>query len=545
MTPGADDAVKGLTPARFGGTVRDSLALLRPDAGLFAFVLAVNLVGAALTGIGDPMALKLVVDSLSDANIRFFLILTGLMIFIYGSYRALSYVSSLGAQRLRNRLTERLVSQLVSRFYQLPYPRVAGGEKGYFISRIYDEPAKVAQVVTVLVDLFASAMICVCALSVCLYLSWKVTLMVSCLVPVLVFLSRRYGSRIRRTSLVETEAEAQLREGLGRAVDGYKNVRMFRLHGVVHRHFDGLLNLYLDSLYARYRQGAAFRGLSGWFLSTAETVVMIVAGLQVVRGGLSLGGLFGFVSAYWRVVNSFHSMASVVPNLATANAHLERVREMLDGPTRDGEEDRPVAADGDWGLVNAVAGYGGPPVLNGLSLRWSDGESVLVVGANGCGKSTLAHVLSGFLPTDSGDARLPGLARTSALLPPFGFLPGTLRDNLTHASEDLGGEGYVRRLAADFGLAERLDEDPATFSDGQKKRAQILMTLAKDADCYLLDEPLANVDPESKDQIIEAIFQRSEGRGLIVILHGDERFHSRFDRVVDLSAAAQALSVPA
>ena len=60
------------------------------------------------------------------------------------------------------------------------------------------------------------------------------------------------------------------------------------------------------------------------------------------------------------------------------------------------------------------------------------------------------------------------------------------------------------------------------------------MTLTKDADYYVLDEPLANVDPASKDLVMDRILERTDGKGLIVVMHGDERYHRRFDRCVDL-----------
>ena len=61
------------------------------------------------------------------------------------------------------------------------------------------------------------------------------------------------------------------------------------------------------------------------------------------------------------------------------------------------------------------------------------------------------------------------------------------------------------------------------------------MSLLKDADFCVFDEPLASVDPESKDRVIEAILAGTEGKGLLVVLHGDDQYRPRFDREVSLA----------
>lgn len=513
--------------AKLFQVIRKSFGLFRPEPGLLAFILAVNLLGAALTGIADPLSLKLLIDSLTRGDRRFFLLLSGALILIYLLFRVLSYVSDLFTQRLRNRLCSRLTSGLIQDFYRLPYSRVSQQDRGYFISRLYDEPAKVTEAVNLVVQLFSSLAICLCAIAVCFFLSWKVAILVSTLVPVLIVLTNRYGSRIRRTSLEESEAEARLREGLGRAVESYKNVKLFRLHKQVFHRMDGLLQGSLDATYTRFRHSAVFKLFSGTFLSLAESAVMIGSGYQVLQGELSVGGLFAFTSAHWRVIGAFQNLTVLIPAFTRLAAHLERIQELGDAAWE------PAQGSGRFAVRGLAFGYEDRLVLEQFNLDLKPGEKILIVGPNGSGKSTLAHILSGFLEAREGEIELPGLDRTSALLSPFGFIPGNLADNLAHA-ESAEKQLALRRLSDLFGLAGKLDRDPDSFSDGEKKKAQIVMALMKDADLYLLDEPLANVDPWSKDAIMETIFSLTAGRGLIVILHGDDKYRGRFDRVVDL-----------
>lgn len=85
-----------------------------------------------------------------------------------------------------------------------------------------------------------------------------------------------------------------------------------------------------------------------------------------------------------------------------------------------------------------------------------------------------------------------------------------------------------------FGLSGRLGADPALLSQGEQRKLQCVCALLKDADVYIFDEPLANVDGASKRVIMEEIARRTEGRTLILILHGEQDFRVMFDRELAL-----------
>jgi ABC-type multidrug transport system ATPase subunit len=124
----------------------------------------------------------------------------------------------------------------------------------------------------------------------------------------------------------------------------------------------------------------------------------------------------------------------------------------------------------------------------------------------------------------------------SALLLPFGFIPGNVRENVALDSLPEAGRERFHALARLLNLHERLDQDPATLSQGEQRKLQVAMTLLKDADFYVFDEPLSNVDAGSKRAIMEAIFTRTRGCGLVVIMHGDDEFRPLFDRELDVGS---------
>jgi len=98
----------------------------------------------------------------------------------------------------------------------------------------------------------------------------------------------------------------------------------------------------------------------------------------------------------------------------------------------------------------------------------------------------------------------------------------------------------VRELVKDEELLERFslkglkDKYPHELSAGQKQKLGVALALSKRASMYVLDEPLANVDRESSTEVMKAIFDRTKGSTLVVIMHRGEEYESHFDRRVTL-----------
>lgn len=538
-----DRSEEGGRRYRYLDGLRLSWRLLRPHRGLFLAVLAIASVAALLNGVGDPVFLKILIDSLSAGDLQGFVWLAAGLLVIYTLMRVGNYFAAVLRQRLKNQITEDLALGAFDTFYDLPYGEVSRRDRGYFISRIYEEPSELTRAVDLAVQLVSSTVLFTGAVVVCFWLSWQVSIVLSVVVPVLLWVAHRFGAKITDTTVQEKEEEAVFRDDLGRAVESWKTARLFALGRRVRRGLGGRLRSYLDVLYTRVRQSSLFQAISGTFLSYAEMAVLVGAGIQVLRGVLTIGGMFGFITAYWRVVNAFRAVVSRLPTLAELSGNAARLEDFERLATTGERSPADAASGGSILLPGVNFAYEEQQVLENLTLTVEPGQRVLVEGENGSGKSTAAHIACGLLPAagEAADAvRVPPLTRMSAALVPFGFVPGTVADNL--ALDDLSEERRRRTLAlaAEIGVAGKLDQDPASLSAGEKKKLQVLMALNKDADHYLFDEPLANVDAASRPRLMDVILRETAGKGLVVILHDAERYRDRFDRRLDLGAPVAA-----
>ena len=169
----------------------------------------------------------------------------------------------------------------------------------------------------------------------------------------------------------------------------------------------------------------------------------------------------------------------------------------------------------------------GAPVLREVSLELSLGEKIIIVGPNGCGKTTLANILAGYLTPSKGDLTLP--EKISAVTLPISFPPLKVKE-LVNDTELL-----IALNLADQQILEAYAED---LSIGQQQKIALSLALSQDADLYVIDEPLASLDQESRDTAINLILQKTKGKSLIVIMHGAEEYYHLFDRVLRIGLHA-------
>src|SRR5262249_38368778 len=143
-------------------------------------------------------------------------------------------------------------------------------------------------------------------------------------------------------------------------------------------------------------------------------------------------------------------------------------------------------------LSNVSASYDGEtPVLTNLSLQMQTAERLILVGPNGSGKTTLANILSGHLPPSRGGIILP--QRISSVTLPVIFPPLAVGELVPNSE-----------LRARLGLGDVPPESLADeLSAGQQQKVALALALSQNADLYVVDEPLASLDNESRQAAME------------------------------------------
>ncbi|MEQ1616581.1 MAG: ATP-binding cassette domain-containing protein, partial [Hyphomicrobiaceae bacterium] len=137
--------------------------------------------------------------------------------------------------------------------------------------------------------------------------------------------------------------------------------------------------------------------------------------------------------------------------------------------------------------------FGGTPLLTGADLSVVAGDRICLVGRNGSGKSTLLKIAAGVIEPDKGERFLHPNARARYLPQEVDFTG--FATTLAYVEDGLGPQDdhhRARALLYELGLTG--EEDPATISGGEARRAALARTLAPRPDILLLDEPTNHLD---------------------------------------------------
>jgi ATP-binding cassette subfamily C protein CydD len=308
--------------------------------------------------------------------------------------------------------------------------------------------------------------------------------------------------------------------------------------------------------------------LSGSVLELAATLgvalVAVTVGVRLVDGQVGLQtGLTVLVLApelylpLRRLGVQYHASAD---GLAVA----ERILGLLEAPAEVGVEGgrpsearpAPSPAEATVRLEGVCFAYAARPsvILNGLDLELAPGETVALVGDSGVGKSTVATLLLRFAEPTAGriaagdvdlaecDAR--AWRRHIAWVPQRPtLLRATIAENIrlgdTTADDELVRQAAARAGANDFiralphGYATLVGDGGRTLSAGERRRIALARAFLRDAPLVILDEPTADLDPVSAQQVSDAIKRLCADRTVLLIAHRPE-LAMRADRIVVL-----------
>lgn len=176
--------------------------------------------------------------------------------------------------------------------------------------------------------------------------------------------------------------------------------------------------------------------------------------------------------------------------------------------------------------------FDGKQVLKNFSVTFSKGEFVCLLGASGCGKTTVLRIASGLTLPDSGEVKRDDTLRQSFIFQENRLLPwyDALGNILAVTDDKEKAEHFLRRT----GLYEDKHKFPNELSGGTKRRLSIARALAFGGDIFFLDEPLRELDKKTASLINSLLKKELKGKTVIMVTHIQEHANLLADRILTI-----------
>ncbi|MBO4625235.1 MAG: ATP-binding cassette domain-containing protein [Bacteroidales bacterium] len=438
-------------------------------------------------------------------------------------------------------------SRYVLSLLRLPMSRVNQYTAGELVAR-YTSMKTVSRTM----DKVSSATVLCLRPFICAWLlltySWKLGLVVVVSMVALVLVMRATSNTLKQKAKGSEVTDARLQ---GVTMTGIKNMETIKSMGGEHNFYSQWEDSFVKALNARVHTNSSMMGVGSiplLVLHLSNALILILGAWYILRGELTPGMLLASQALATSIIYPVNFGITTAQFLYRSHAAMERLEEVedaslegnsLDLPDMDQLPEQPKL-NGEVELRNVTFGYdrSQPPVLRNFSLKILPGERVAFVGFSGCGKSTIAKLISGLYEPWEGEVLLDGIPvqkvnravknnSLSVVNQDITLFEGTIADNIKMWDESI--EDFSMVMAAHDAqihqdIAERpgayqtlLTENGKNFSGGQRQRIEIATALAKDPTILIMDEGTSALDPKTEDLVMQHI--GSLGITLILIAH--------------------------
>jgi len=418
-------------------------------------------------------------------------------------------------------------------------------EVGRVMSRVQND-------VTVLQELLTTGLLTILADFaglglVVFFLAWQdvqLALITFTVVPVLVVIMAIWQVFARRAFIRVRQAIAVVNSNLQENVSGVRVIQSLSREDENAKRFDRVNQENLSANVNAGRITAAVMPVVELLVSVATGLVIIFGGFRVLDGTMTIGIVIAFVLYVQRFFDPIRDLVLQYTQLQRAMAGGQRIFEVLDTKPEIVDADEAVELDDVKGeIVFENVGFEyveDVPVLDGIDLKVSAGETIAIVGQTGAGKSTLTSLVARFYDVTSGTLKIDGhdirnikrqsLARRMGIVlqDPFLF-SGTVRENIRYgrldatdeeideAAKIVGAQDFIKRLPD--GYDSELHERGQNLSVGQRQLIAFARAVIAEPRILILDEATANVDTRTEVVIQKALKRLLKGRTSVVIAH--------------------------
>ena len=346
--------------------------------------------------------------------------------------------------------------------------------------------------------------------------------------PILLLLNIGYQRRIDRYYNLAQKELGTLSEAVHESFDGVMVVKSF---GAEKRETQRLANISsrlrdarIDAVGIR----STFEAMLDAIPNLLNIALIVLGSYRVKSGNMSVGELSSFIYLFSLLVFPLRIIGYLFSEIPHSVAGWRRINEVLE---------EKLLRDPALNIQTAQRGAGieikdcffehqdQMPIIRKLNLEISEGKTVALVGATGCGKTTLLHLISGLISPTSGNIAVQSGGVSLVFQEAFLFAE-TLRYNITLDAE-ISTESVKKALEIsqcndligdlELGIDTSMGERGISLSGGQRQRVALARAIAQNRSVLLLDDTTSALDPNTEANVVKSLRQMSGHHTVVIV----------------------------
>ena len=380
-------------------------------------------------------------------------------------------------------------------------------------------------------------------ITVLVVLSWKLTLFVLVVLPVIAFVIGIIVKNLRKSAKAAQESFADMVTVTDEALGGVKILKGYNAVTYIINKFFSLNDRYSRIMKSMANRQQMASPMSEFLGISAIGIVLIYGGGLVLGGGLSAEAFLGYLAIFSQLTRPVRQFMDAFSNIHQGIAAGERVLELIDTKSEIQNVEHPAYLDSfNQGIEfrNVFFSYEEKEILNNVSFSIEKGETVALVGPSGGGKSTISDLIPRFYDPSSGEVQIDGknikLYDIESVRSHMGIVAqdtvlfnDTIENNIKLGKLEASHEQVVAAakianahefiMGTEQGYETNVGDRGMKLSGGQRQRLSIARAILKNPDILILDEATSALDTESEKLVQGALNNLLEGRTSLVIAH--------------------------